>query len=342
MAIHQPQRLVSAAIAFARALLALLLLAIASQANAKDYTNTLGMKFVLIPAGTFVMGRTESTDSLRQAFPAFEASRIEQLTDELPAHPVEITKNFYLGQYEVTVGQFRKFLEVSGYVPESIRDQTGGYGYNKDYDPSKTVKKDAFEGRDPQYSWQNPGFVQTENDPVTNVTLNDAVYMAHWLSQKEGKTYRLPTEAEWEYSCLAGTQTRFGVGDDPEVLSAYANLYDQSTAKNWEQWKSFAQKSDDGFAFTSPVGSFKPNNFGLYDMNGNVWEWVSDSYSAQYPSGKATDPTGPEASELRIRRGGSWHTWALYSRCQFRNWNTAETRYPLVGMRLLLEVSAEK
>jgi formylglycine-generating enzyme required for sulfatase activity len=153
-------------------LLALLLLAIASQANAKDYTNTLGMKFVLIPAGTFVMGRTESTDSLRQAFPAFEASRIEQLTDELPAHPVEITKNFYLGQYEVTVGQFRKFLEVSGYVPESIRDQTGGYGYNKDYDPSKTVKKDAFEGRDPQYSWQNPGFVQTENDPSSVLFAN--------------------------------------------------------------------------------------------------------------------------------------------------------------------------
>ena len=327
---------------FCRSCLALLTVLLVGHANAKDYSNTLGMKFVLIPAGTFVMGRTESTESLRQAFPAFEASRIEQLTDELPAHPVEITKSFYLGQHEVTVGQFRKFLEASGYVPESIRDQTGGYGYNKDYDPASTVKQDAFEGRHPKYSWQNPGFAQTENDPVTNVTLNDAVYLATWLSQKEGKTYRLPTEAEWEYSCLAGTQTRFGVGDDPEVLSAYANLYDQSTAKNWVQWKNFAQKSDDSFAFTSPVGSFKPNNFGLYDMNGNVWEWVSDSYSAQYPSGKATDPTGPEASELRIRRGGSWHTWALYSRCQFRNWNTAETRYPLVGMRLLLEVSAEK
>lgn len=337
MAIPQPQGLESAAIAFARALLAFPMLAIAAHACAQDYTNTLGMKFVLIPAGTFVMGRTESVDALQQAFPAFEASRIEQLTDEQPAHLVEITKSFFLGQHEVTVGQFRKFLEISGHVPESIRDQTGGYGYNKDYDPSKTVKQDAFEGRDLKYSWQNPGFAQTEHDPVTNVTFNDAVYLSKWLSQKEGKTYRLPTEAEWEYSCLAGTQTRFGVGDDPEALSAYANLYDQRTAKNWAQWKNFAQKADDGFAFTAPVGSFKPNNFGLYDMSGNVWEWVSDTYSARYPEGKVTDPTGPTANELRIRRGGSWHTWALYSRCQFRNWNTAETRYPLVGVRLLLE-----
>lgn len=325
-----------------RFFLLLLTILLVAQANAADYTNTLGMKFVLIPAGTFVMGRAESSESLRQAFPAFEASRFEQLTDEQPAHSVEITKSFLLGQHEVTVGQFKKFLEASGYVPESIRDQTGGYGYNKEYDPASTVKQDAFEGRSPKYSWQNPGFVQTANDPVTNVTFNDAVNLANWLSQKEGKTYRLPTEAEWEYSCLGGTQTRFGVGNDPEALSAYANLYDQSTAKNWTQWKNFAQKADDGFAFTAPVRSFKPNNFGLYDMSGNVWEWVSDTYSAPYPAGKVTDPTGPTESGLRIRRGGSWHTWALYARCQFRNWNTAETRYPLVGMRLLLEVNVGK
>ena len=222
-------------------------------------------------------------------------------------------------------------------MPESIRDKTGGYGYNKDYDPETTVKKDAFEGRDPKYSWENPGFPQTERDPVTNITWNDAVYLAKWLSEKEGKHYRLPTEAEWEYSCLANTKTRFGVGDDPESLSAYANLYDQSTAKNWDKWKDFAQKQSDGFAFTAPVGSFKPNNFGLYDMSGNVWEWVSDFYADQYEAGKALDPTGPKEGELQIRRGGAWHTWSLYSRCQYRNWNTATTRYTLVGVRLLLE-----
>ena len=307
------------------------------QVWAEEVRNTLGMEFVLIPSGTFVMGRTESLKALRAAFPAFEDWRFGPLDDELPSHEVEITKAFYLGKHELTVGQFRQFLKESGYVPESIRDKTGGYGYNKDYDPETTVKKDAFEGRDPKYSWENPGFPQTERDPVTNITWNDAVYLAKWLSEKEGKHYRLPTEAEWEYSCLANTKTRFGVGDDPESLSAYANLYDQSTAKNWDKWKDFAQKLSDGFAFTAPVGSFKPNNFGLYDMSGNVWEWVSDFYADQYAAGTALDPTGPKDGELQIRRGGAWHTWSLYSRCQYRNWNTATTRYTLVGVRLLLE-----
>jgi len=228
-------------------------------------------------------------------------------------------------------------LQKSGYIPESIRDKSGGYGYNEKYDPDTSIKKDAFEGRDPRYSWINPGFSQTERDPVTNITWNDAVNLAKWLSKKEGKKYRLPTEAEWEYACLAKTQSRFGVGDDPRHLSFYANVYDQSALSYWGKWNNFAQKDSDGFPFTAPVGSFKPNSYGLYDMNGNVWEWVSDFYSDQYPSDAVTNPTGPPSGDLRVRRGGSWHTWALYARCQFRNWNTADTRYTLVGVRLLLE-----
>ena len=306
-------------------------------AYAEEFINSLGMAFVLIPAGSFVMGRTESIESMRKVFPEFEASRFHDLGDELPAHAVKIGKEFFLGKYEVTVGEFKKFLENSGYVPESIRDKTGGYGYNKKYDPSTTIKKDAFEGRDLKYSWKNPGFAQTDRDPVTNITWNDAVNLANWLSKKEGKTYRLPTEAEWEYACLANTQSRFGVGDDSQSLSFYANLYDQSATTYWDKWVNFAQKASDGFPFTAPVGSFKPNAYGLYDMNGNVWEWVSDFYADHYPSDAVDNPVGPPSGELRIRRGGSWHTWALYARCQFRNWNTADTRYTLVGVRLLLE-----
>lgn len=310
---------------------------ILSSANAQEHINSLGMKFVLIPAGTFTMGRVESIDSLMKAFPEYEDWRFEQIEDEGPAHTVQITKDFYLGQYEITVGQFRKFIKESGYVPESVKDRTGAYGYNKDYDPNKTERRDAFEGRNSKYSWENPGFTQTENDPVTNLSWGDVDFMARWLSQKEGKQYRMPTEAEWEYSCLGGTQTRFGVGDIPSDLSAFANLYDQETAKNWVKWKHLAQKTSDGFPFTSPVGSFKPNAYNLYDMSGNVWEWVSDYYSEKYSPEKAIDPKGPTEKNLQIRRGGSWHTWAFYSRCQFRNWNTAETRYPLLGGRLLME-----
>jgi len=230
-------------------------------AHADEYVNSLGMKFVLIPAGTFIMGRMESIESLKKAFPEYEDWRFEQIDDEESAHPVQISKDFYLGQYEITVGQFRKFIKESGYTPESIRDKTGGYGYNKDYDPNTTERRDAFEGRNLKYSWENPGFPQTDNEPATNLSWGDVDFMAKWLSKKEGKKYRMPTEAEWEYSCLAGTQTRFGVGDDPDELSNYANIYDQEATKYWEKWKHFAQKTSDGYPFTSPVGSFKPNAY---------------------------------------------------------------------------------
>ena len=304
----------------------------------EEFINSLGMRFVLIPAGAFLMGRTESIESMQKAFPGFEASRFHDLGDELPAHKVNISKPFFLGKYEVTVGEFKKFIEESGYLPESIKDKTGGYGFNEKYDASTTIKKDAFAGRDPKYSWKNPGFAQTDRDPVTNITWNDAFNLAKWLSKKEGKRYRLPTEAEWEYACLAKTQSRFGIADDPQSLRFYANLYDQSALKYWNKWHNFVQKYSDGFPFTAPVGSFKPNAYGLYDMNGNVWEWVSDFYANKYPSDTVYNPTGPLSGDLRVRRGGSWHTWSLYARCQFRNWNTADTRYTLVGVRLLLEM----
>lgn len=120
------------------------------------------------------------------------------------------------GSLEVSVGQFRKFLKASGYIAEPVADGTGAYGYNTDYDAVKSVSGDAFERRDPKYSWRNPGFVQGDDHPVLNITWNDAVAMAKWLSEKEGVKYRLTTEAEWEYACRAGTRTRYANGDDPD------------------------------------------------------------------------------------------------------------------------------
>jgi len=133
--------------------------------------NTLGMKFVLVPAGEFVMGSDESPDVLSKAYPQYERRRAEELGDKAPVHRVRITQPFYLGQFEVSVGQFRKFLEASGYIPEPVADGTGAYGYNTDYDAVKSVSGDAFEGRDPKYSWHNPGFVQGDDHPVLNVTV---------------------------------------------------------------------------------------------------------------------------------------------------------------------------
>ncbi len=132
--------------------------------------NAIGMQLVLIPAGEFLMGTDESLASLKQAYPDYEERPLRDLDDERPRHKVRITRPFYLGKHLVTVGQFARFVAQSGYVPESIRDQTGGYGYNPGYDPEKTERKDAFEGRNPQYSCKNPGFPQGDDHPVLNVT----------------------------------------------------------------------------------------------------------------------------------------------------------------------------
>jgi len=215
------------------------------------------------------------------------------LADERPLHKVRITKSFYFGQHEVTIAQFRAFVD-SGYKPESIADGTGGYGY----DPKRKVlsdKGEAFAGRDPKYSWRNPGFKQTDDHPVTNVTWNDAQAMCKWLSRKEGKKYRLPTEAEWEYACRAGSKTRFSFGDADADLGAYAwytaNSADRTT----------------GVKSTHPAGLKKPNAWGLYDMHGNVWEWCSDWYAADYGPESQTDPAGPAKGAIRVLRGGSWN-----------------------------------
>lgn len=300
--------------------------------------NSLGMRFVRVPAGSFMMGHAENADTWARDYPQYPPDRFAKLFDEAPVHRVRITRDFYLGQHEVTVGQFRRFLERSGHVPESVRDGTGGYGFNPAYDPATTSRGDAFEGRDPRYSWANPGFVQGDDHPVLNVTWHDAVAMAGWLSRTEGRRYRLPTEAEWEYACRAGSDTRYPNGNNPQRLPEIANTFDTDSAVNWSRWSSFALRGSDGFAFTAPVGRFAPNAWGLHDMLGNAWEWVSDWHEDGYYARSPTDdPQGPADGDVRVRRGGSWHSWALYARCGYRNWNAPSTRYTLVGMRLLLE-----
>ena len=310
-------------------------------ANAPQ-VNSLGMQFVRIPAGEFWMGSDEPAAQLAAAYPQLEARRFTLLGDEAPVHRVRITRPFEMGRHEVTVGQFRRFLEASGYIPESIRDGTGGYGYNAAYDPATTVRGDAFEGRTPRYAWNSPGFAQTDDHPVVNVTWNDAQALAGWLSQTEQRHYRLPTEAEWEYACRAGARTRYPHGDDPSLLARTANLFDQAATPLWPRWNAHAVPGNDGFAFTAPAGSFAPNAFGLHDMVGNVWEWVQDWHADQYYATSPTeDPPGPATGSVRVRRGGSWHTWAFYARCSYRNWNDPATRYTLVGIRLVREAETK-
>lgn len=309
-------------------------------APATTATNTLGMQMVLLPAGEFLMGGDAGEAELARHFPAYERARLRDLADEAPVHRVRLTRPFYMARHEVTVGQFRRFLDASGHVPESVADGSGGYGYNPRYDPAASRRGDAFEGRDPRYSWRNPGFAQGDDHPVVNVTWNDAQALAAWLSRTEQRRYRLPTEAEWEYACRAGTRSHFHSGDDPASLAAVANVFDADAAANWPAWRAFALPHRDGFAFTAPVGSFAPNAFGLHDMHGNVWEWTADWHDENYYAhAPLDDPQGPADGTVKVRRGGSWHTWPLYARCGYRNWNAPDTRYTLVGIRLVMEAT---
>ena len=128
-----------------------------------------------------------------------------------------------------------------------------------------------------KYSWRNAGFEQTDEHPVVCMSWNDAVEFCKWLSRKEGKTYRLPTEAEWEYACRAGTTTRYYSGDDPETLAKVGNVADAAAKAKFPEW-TWTIKASDGYVFTAPVGRFKPNAFGLYDMHGNAGQWCADWY----------------------------------------------------------------
>jgi formylglycine-generating enzyme required for sulfatase activity len=290
-------------------------------------TNSVGMKMVLIPAGEFQMGSGESAEETAAFFKKnydMDFPRADSFRDEHPQHRVRITKPFYLGTYHVTRGQFRQFVKDSGYKADAEK-RNGAFGW--------VPEKKTFEFNK-DYSWRNAGFEQTDEHPVVNVCWNDAVEYCRWLSKKEGKTYRLPTEAEWEYACRAGTTTRYYSGDDPETLANVANVADATAKAKFPDWRC-AIKANDGYVFTSPVGSFKPNAFGLYDMHGNAWQWCADWYGAEYyAKSPADDPTGPDTGDDRVLRGGSWYYWPPFVRSARRGSSWGSDGYVYTGFRV--------
>ena len=307
----------------------------------KEFTNSLGQKFVLIPAGEFSMGASKSIEQLKQEYPGYGAFD-DRVDDEYPLHKVRITKPFYFCRYETTNAQFRQFITDTGYITEGEQKETkdkkgpGAWGF----DP----EGQKFVGRDLKYNWKNPGFPIRDDMPVVNVSWNDTQAFLAWLSKKEGNTYRLPTEAEWEYSCRAGTTSMFWCGDDPETLTKNGNTADRDFFDKFPKYYETERclKTRDGEIYPTAVGSFKPNPFGLYDMHGNVWEWTNDYYSETYytdceKQGTVDDPKGGPACNQRVRRGGAWHTLPLWSRSSFRNINTPVSRYPNLGFRVALE-----
>jgi len=295
-----------------------------------EITNSIGMKLVLIPAGEFKMGSGESAEATAAFFNKTygeDLLKADFFKDEHPQHRVRITKPFYLGTYHVKRGQFRQFVADSGYKT----DAENGVGYKGAFgwDPDKK----AFNLSE-KYSWRNVGFEQSDEHPVVNVSWNDAVAFCKWLSKKEGKTYRLPTEAEWEYACRAGTTTRYSSGADPETLAKVGNVADAAAKAKFPDW-TWTIKANDGYVFTAPVGKFKPNAFGLYDMHGNAWQWCADWYGAEYyAKSPADDPTGPDTGAARVLRGGSWDYRPGGSRSAGRGWSWPDDRGNVTGFRV--------
>jgi formylglycine-generating enzyme required for sulfatase activity len=286
----------------------------------KSKTNSLGMKLLLIPKGEFMMGS-------------------EELPSEKPVHKVRITREFYMAANAVTVGQFRAFVKDTGYKTEAETSGKGALGFDA---------AARWVSQKPEYTWKNPGFDQGDDHPVVCVSWNDAIAFCKWLSKKDGKTYRLPTEAEFEYACRAGTTTRFSSGEADESLKGVANLADAALkAKAIEDIGARnaappGNKSggiaawDDGYAFTSPVGKYKPNPWGLNDMHGNVWTWCHDFAVNRYPADTTpvNDPQGPVAGTGRCIRGGTWFIGPLRCRSANRVQRDPAQGFCFVGFRV--------
>jgi len=232
-----------------------------------------------------------------------------------------------MGVHEVTVGQFRKFVEAENYLTEAERDGKGGGGY--DYKTNKFFKN-------PKYSWRNPGFEQDDKHPVVNVSWNDAVAFCKWLSRIEKRDYRLPTEAHWEYACRAGSSREFTFGDDAAQLVNFANVADASF-KTKVPTHLTVQGNDDSL-FTSHCGRYQSNELGLHDMHGNVYEWCSD-WLGNYPNSAVVDPLGPTIGTHRVLRGGSYCDVGAHCRSAIRRSAPPEGRDSYIGFRLSLSSS---
>lgn len=295
---------------------------ISPAAGGNYFTNDLGMKFVYIQPGTFMMGSNESAENVaNNSDYSDKPGSVDRFLNEHPLHQVVISKPFYIQVSEVTVGQWRAFVAASRYKSGSEKE---GWAWFYDAGQGRWIKKEGL-------FWDNPGFQQNDDSPVTCISWNDAQDFINWLSKRDKRLYRLPTEAEWEYACRAGTETPFYWGDKPD--GQYANFADLTYSNISPQDEYVNKGVDDGQSYTSSVGTFLPNQWGLYDMSGNVWEWCSDWYG-DFLSGIDTDPTGPSSGSHHVCRGGSWGNDAGSCRSAFRGRGASGSRYCNQGLRL--------
>jgi len=259
----------------------------------------------VLPAGRFKQGsaRVESGSS----------------SFEKPQHWVVIGRPLAMSTNLVTVNEFRQFIAATGRGMQGCDTYDGEWKHR------------------PKSSWKDPGFIQTGTHPVTCSSWNDADVYAQWLSTKTGHRYRLPSASEWEYAARAGGEAVRPWNPNGSDACAYANVADKRAAHRYPGWLVFA--CDDGYVNTSPVGSFKPNPFGLNDMLGNVFQWTQDCWYADYTGAPADGSarTDGNCSERELR-GGSWFSSPAYVRANYRNHFAADYRTSSVGIRLVRDI----
>ena len=260
-------------------------------------------ELVVIPAGTMQIGATFA----------------EGGNDEFPIHEVVIARPLAVGKYEVTRFEFAMFVEAASYsIDFSCRYLVPRVGWEEGV------------------SWRFPGFQQTNRDPVVCVNWKDAKAYVAWLSQRTGETYRLPSEAEWEYAARAGVAERYFFGDSVSMLCQYGNGVDRSLGSKWQN----APCNDRYGARTAPVGSYLPNKFGLHDTIGNVWEWLEDCWNDNY-FGAPVDGTSWNTGDCDHRglRGGSWLSDPRFMRSAHRNRLYYTYRQYNTGFRVVREIA---
>jgi formylglycine-generating enzyme required for sulfatase activity len=236
-----------------------------------EITNSIGMKLRVIPPGEFTMGVTDA--EIGELEPLFAAPAVKYVQSAGPAHKVRITRPTALGADEITVGQFAAFVKDTGHV--TLAEKQEGAAAPNEIGVG-TYQKGV--------SWKEPGWPQTDDFPVVAVSWHDAVAFCEWLSRKEERQYRLPTEAEWEHACRAGTTTLTGFGP---VVNAEQAVFGRGVKGRPE-----------------PVGSRAGNAYGIRDMHGNVHEWCLDSYHEKYYHvSQMADPPGPQPCPERVLRG---------------------------------------
>lgn len=244
---------------------------------------------------------------------------------DLPLREVSIDYALAVSAHEVTVGQFRAFIEATGY--ELLTD-----GCN-------TWAEGRILGYVKHHDWSYPGYPQNETHPVVCVSYDDATAYANWLSETTGKPYRLPTSTEFEYATRAGTRGPWFWGPANRDACTYANVADRTFRRNFVLAPLF--DCDDGYEYTAPVGSFEPNEWGLYDMLGNAWEWTEDCghFESEAPppvDGRAWLAEDDGDCSRRIPRGGSWVSGSDWVRAAAQAGDRAIYHSQLLGFRVAL------